>query len=163
MRDDVGAVGAWLIYPDGRTQHAGIVLEEQAVARHLSDALMLDGLDRGLSRLIREVSAVTGACLLIRRSLYQSIGGLEAQELPTSYNDVDLCLRLRQRGYRILLTPRAKLIHHESASRRIDARDEEYRMTLRMRWSKPLRQERFWSSKWGQSGDWYRGMGLHWE
>lgn len=162
LGENVGAVGGWLIYPDGRTQHAGVMLEEAAVARHYSSAVMLDGLDRGLSLLNREVSAVTGACLLIRRELYFQSGGLDTEELPTSYNDVDLCLRLRSKGYRMIMTPRAKLIHHESATRRSDERDDRFRDIIRQRWLTELRQERFWNQHLGQSSDWHRGLAFHW-
>lgn len=159
---EVGAIGAWLIYPDGRTQHAGVVLEEASVARHVSSAIMLDGLDRGLSLLTREVSAVTGACLMVRRDLFQSLGGLDAIQLPTSYNDVDFCLRLRQNGYRVLITPRAKLIHHESASRQFDQRDEQFRSLMRQRWLEAIRNERFWNRNLGLSSDWMQGLAFHW-
>jgi len=160
---EVGACGAWLIYPDGRTQHAGIVLEAHAVARNLSDAIMLDGLDRGISRLSREVSAVSGACMIIKKSLYLEQGGLDADNFPTSYNDVDLCLRLRHAGYQVIMNPQAKLIHHESATRTIDASDENYRTLMREKWGQMLQQDRYWNPWLGTSTDWYRGLAFHWK
>lgn len=160
---EVGAVGAWLLYPDGRTQHTGIVLEYNAVARPLASALMLDGLDRGTSLLVRDVSAVTGACLLVRRQLYLDMNGLDSTTFPTSYNDVDFCLRLREKGYRIILNPQARLIHHESLTRRVDPRDEEYRHAMRERWSQELKSEWFYNSNLSQSADWHKGLAFHWQ
>lgn len=163
QRKEVGAVGAWLIYPDGRTQHNGIILCPNMVARHISTAMTRDGLDRGTGLLTREVSAVTGACLMMRKEVFLSAGGFDATAFPTSFNDVDLCLRLRGKGYRIIQCPRAKLIHHESATRQIDGREEEYRLLMRRRWGEQLQNEQFWNPHLAQFHDLQRGLAFHWQ
>jgi GT2 family glycosyltransferase len=114
----VGAVGPLLLYHDGRVQHAGVVLGLRGTADHVmrgfpSDS---DGYAGSLS-CTREVMAVTGACLMTTRSLYVEVGGL-CEYYGTHYQDVDFCLKLLDRGMRILFTPRAVLYHHESATRR---------------------------------------------
>jgi GT2 family glycosyltransferase len=117
-RPEVGAVGAKLLFADGTVQHAGIWLGPNGwAARHL--LRLSDRNDGGyLSQLstTRNLSAVTGACMAIRRELFLELEGFD-ESYPVSYNDLDLCLRLRQRGYRIVWTPHAELLHLESASR----------------------------------------------
>lgn len=120
----VGAVGAKLLYTDGTIQHAGVALGIGGVASHPHKRFSRrDTGYHGLLNSVRECSAVTGACLLTRRDLFWQVGGLE-ESLPRAYNDVDYCLRLGERGYRILFTPTAELYHHESVSRGRDSRDD---------------------------------------
>lgn len=121
LRPDVGAVGAKLLFPNGRVQHGGDVLGVGGVASHLGLDARRD--DPGYFchlALARDVSAVTGACLAVRRHVYQAIGGLDEVNLQVAFNDVDFCLRLREQGYRVVWTPFAELYHHESASRGSD-------------------------------------------
>ncbi|MDR3299675.1 MAG: glycosyltransferase [Candidatus Accumulibacter sp.] len=118
-RPDVGIVGARLLFPGSlKVQHAGVVLGLTGTAGHVFiESLSHDEpgyLNRALAD--QEYSAVTGACLLIRRSLFAQIGGLDEQNFMVSFNDVDLCLKVRQLGYRILWTPFATLLHHCSAT-----------------------------------------------
>jgi GT2 family glycosyltransferase len=162
MPTDVGAVGAWLVYPDGRTQCNGVVLGIGPVAAPLSTVLTRDGLDRGMGRLTRDVSAVTGACLLIRKQLFLDLNGLDAEALPTSFNDVDLCLRLRQRGYRILQCPQAKLIHHESASRGLDPNEQHYIHIMRDRWGAILDRDPFHSPFLARTPDLHHRLAFAW-
>lgn len=118
IRPEIGAVGAMLYYPDNTIQHAGVVLGIMGVANHafLNLPRGTDGyMNRG--RLAQNYSAVTGACLVIRRSVYEQVGGLNSTELAIAFNDVDFCLRVRAAGYRNVWTPFAELYHHESASR----------------------------------------------
>lgn len=116
-RDGVGAVGAMLYYPNDTIQHAGVVLGVGGVANH---AFL--GCPRGCpghggrAMVVQNYSAVTGACLVVRREAYERAGGLD-EELEVAFNDIDFCLRLRELGYRNLWTPFAELYHHESASR----------------------------------------------
>ncbi len=114
---DVGAVGPLLVYPDGRVQHAGVVLGARGTADHVMRrfAADADGYAGSLS-CPREVSAVTGACLAIRRETLAAVGGWN-ELYATHYQDVDLCLRLRRAGLRCLVTPDVRLVHHESPSR----------------------------------------------
>ncbi len=116
---DAGAVGAKLLYPDGRIQHAGVVL---GLFQHAGHAFRgLDGAKRhyfDLPDVIRNVSAVTGACMLVRAAAFWEAGGFDESRFPVSFNDVDLCLRLTKLGYKVLYTPHAVLQHHESLSRR---------------------------------------------
>ncbi|WP_139315238.1 glycosyltransferase family 2 protein [Mongoliimonas terrestris] len=117
----VGAVGARLLYPDGSLQHLGIVLGLGPVAGHAFQFLRPAAVARSAAPhadLPREVSAVTGACLLVRRSVFEAVGGFDAARLPVAYNDVDLCLRIWEAGHRVVCTPDATLVHHESVSRR---------------------------------------------
>ena len=118
LQPSVGAVGAKLLYPDGRVQHAGVVLGVTGIAGHgyrFADRLS-DG-HFGNLQLARNVSASTGACLLVRKEAWHQVGGLDAEHLVVTYNDVDLCLRLREVGWRVIWTPFAELIHHESVTR----------------------------------------------
>jgi GT2 family glycosyltransferase len=116
-RTEVGAVGAKLLYPDGTVQHAGVWLGPGQFARHFMRlSARRDEGYMGQLALTRNLSAVTGACLAIRRELFREMSGFD-ESFPVSYGDLDLCLRLVQRGYRIVWTPYAELLHLESASR----------------------------------------------
>lgn len=116
-RHDVGAVGALLRYPDGRLQHVGIVLGVNGTADHAFRGYPADwsGVN-GRCGSVQEVSAVTGACLAVRRDRYLAVGGCD-ESFAISHNDLDLCLRLHARGWKTLWTPFAELTHHESATR----------------------------------------------
>jgi GT2 family glycosyltransferase len=117
MRRETGCVGAMLTYPDGRIQHAGIVVGLGGVAGHGHRFAAADDPGYlGRLRAVHEVSAVTAACLVIRRDVFDAVGGLD-ETLTVAFNDVDFCLKVRAAGYRNLWTPFAKLVHHESASR----------------------------------------------
>lgn len=121
IRSEVGAVGAQLLYPDGRIQHAGVVIGVGNAAGHAHRFLRPD--EEGYFRrhaLPQFVSAVTGACLVVAREKFMAVGGLDEEKFAVAYNDVDLCLRLNQRGWQSLYEPRAVLVHHESVSRGFD-------------------------------------------
>lgn len=118
MRDDVGAVGAQLLYPDGRIQHAGVVLGVGGGAAHAHR--LLKPCDEGYfwrHQLPQFASAVTAACLVVQRERFLAVGGFDDENFAVAFNDVDLCMRLNQRGWQALYEPRAQLVHHESVSR----------------------------------------------
>jgi GT2 family glycosyltransferase len=117
QREDVGAVGAKLLYPNDTIQHAGVILGIGGVANHSHLGFPRESHGYfGRISVIQNVSAVTGACLLMRRKVFEDVGGFD-ERLSHAFNDVDLCLKLRAKGYRIIYTPYAELYHHESASR----------------------------------------------
>jgi GT2 family glycosyltransferase len=113
----VGAVGAKLLYPDGRIQHAGIIIGMEGHASHVF-AGVKEGYTGpfGSVNWYRDYSAVTGACLAVRREVFESVGGFdEGYEL--AFSDVDICQRILQKGYRVAYTPFARLLHHEGVTR----------------------------------------------
>lgn len=117
IRRDVGAVGAKLLYRDDTIQHAGVVLGIGGVASHIFKRQRADGGGyNGRLKVTQELSAVTAACVLIRRDVWDLVGGLD-RDFPVAFNDVDLCLRIRSAGFRVIWTPEACLYHLESASR----------------------------------------------
>lgn len=127
LRPEIGAVGAMLYYPDDTVQHAGAVLGltgpagKDGVAGHA-----FKGLKRGSEgqrnrlRLVQNYSAVTAACLVIRRQVFEQVGGFNERALAIAFNDIDFCLRVRKAGFRNLWTPFAEFYHHESASRGLE-------------------------------------------
>ena len=117
MQPKVAMVGARLLYPNGTIQHGGVILGAGGIAGHAHVGLWPG--DPGYfarAHLAQDISAVTTACALVKRAAYLQVGGFD-EKLAVTFNDVDLCLRLREAGYRVLWTPYAELIHHESASR----------------------------------------------
>ncbi|MEB0110431.1 glycosyltransferase family 2 protein [Variovorax sp. RTB1] len=118
LQPGVGAVGARLWYPGMALQHGGVVLGLGGLACHAHKDLPrgLNGY-AGRAALIQSFSAVTAACLVVRKAVYQQVGGLDELHLTVAFNDVDFCLRLREAGYRNVWTPYAELLHHESATR----------------------------------------------
>ncbi|MEM6451648.1 MAG: glycosyltransferase family 2 protein [Cyanobacteria bacterium P01_D01_bin.105] len=116
QQQEIGAVGAKLLYPNGLLQHAGIVIlsGEPTHAFH-----QIEGHHQGYygcNAVNRNCIGVTGACLMMRREVFEEIGGFD-EDFPLNFNDVDLCLRIHQAGYRNVFTPYAELLHHESVSR----------------------------------------------
>ncbi|WP_165933777.1 glycosyltransferase family 2 protein [Aquabacter spiritensis] len=113
-----GIVGAKLLFPDRTTQHAGVVVGLFRYAAHWFVHAAAD-VPGPFARLVcrNNVSAVTGACLMIRRACWDTIGPLDAVRFAEDCNDIDLCLRARRAGFEVVFTPYAQLIHHESASR----------------------------------------------
>lgn len=118
LRPDVGAVGPKLLYPDGTLQHAGILFGPGIAATHV---LRLAGRTEpghdGQIAVARSMLAVTGACLAIRRGVFNEVGGLNETHFAVAFNDLDLCLRLGELGYRVVFTPFAELFHLESQTR----------------------------------------------
>ena len=118
MRPGVGAVGAKLLYPNRRIQHGGVLLGVGGVAGHAHHALAENAYGYfSRAQLAQEVSAVTAACLLVRKDRYQQVCGLDEEYLSVAFNDVDFCLKLVQAGLRNVYEPAAVLLHHESVSR----------------------------------------------
>ena len=121
MRSDVGCVGAKLLYSDGRIQHAGVVLGYGGGAGHAHK--YFPRYHPGyMKRLIatQNYSAVTAACLLVKKSLFTEVGGLNEEDLTVAFNDVDFCLRVKETGVRNVYCAEAELYHHESVSRGLD-------------------------------------------
>ena len=151
IKPDVGAVGARLWYPDGTLQHGGVIVGFGGVAGHYHLRLPR-GKNGYFGRAVlqQELSAVTGACLMVRRGVFEEVGGLE-EKLQVAFNDVDFCLRLRAAGYRNIWTPFAELTHHESASRGYEDNPEKIKRFnaemdfMKLRWGKTLEQDPFHS------------------
>jgi O-antigen biosynthesis protein len=152
IRPEVGAVGAMLYYPDDVIQHAGIIIGFGGVAVNC-----YNGRKRGSTgyfcraELLQNYSAVTAACLLTRAEVFAEVGGFNENHLPVAFNDVDYCLRLRERGYLVTWTPYAELYHLESVSRgddmspsKIDRfrRDQAY---MAERWAHVLSNDPYYS------------------
>lgn len=145
---NAGAVGALLYYPDSRIQHAGAMIGAEAgVATHLGlkeEPVWMKTSGMGIEA--QELSAITAACMLTRRDLFLSMGGFDPA-LQVAYNDIDYCLRLRELGRKVLVEPKATLIHHESATRTDDLNPENRKRALaevarmQKRWFKSLRRD----------------------
>lgn len=147
----VGIVGAKLCYPDDTIQHAGVVTGLGGFAGHSHKYARADG-SGYMFRLasVQNFSAVTAACLLVKTSVYDAVGGLE-EAFQVAFNDVDFCLRVRAAGYRVLYTPYARLYHYESKSRGLDEkgdakhRFEGERALLKARWGEALTKDPFYN------------------
>ena len=145
VRVDIGAVGAKLLYPDGSLQHGGVITGLGGCAGHAQKRLARDApgyFYRAMA--VHNVSAVTGACLVVERKIYEQVGGLDETHLAVAFNDVDLCLKIRRAGYRNLWTPFAEMFHYESASRGTEdtpakmARHLQEVATMQRRWGLTL-------------------------
>jgi GT2 family glycosyltransferase len=155
----VGAVGAKLVFPDGTIQHAGVIVGVDGHANHFERRYAPDELGY-FQRLDvpHELSAVTGACLAVAKAKFAAVGGFDAQNLPVEFSDIDLCLRLMERGWACLLEPSAVLIHHEAATRKA-SRDQERRYArevayFKSRWRHRLRADPYFHP--ALSLDWHR-------
>ena len=145
QRPGIGAAGPKLLYPDGRVQSCGIVTGLMGFAGSMM--VLSDGSDPGyMGRgcLTQDMSALTAACMMVKRSVYLECGGM-AEDLPVALNDVDFCLRLVEEGYRNVLEPSALMVHHESLTRGQEdspekkKRFEKEKRVFRRRWAKWLR------------------------
>lgn len=148
LRPEVGAVGARLWYPDDTLQHGGVIIGIGGVAGHAHKHFKKN--DAGYfsrAMLTQALSAVTAACLIIRKEVYQSVGGLNEKDLHVAFNDVDFCLRVRDAGYRNIWTPYAELYHHESATRGMEdtpakkARFEKEVLYMQKFWGESLKYD----------------------
>jgi len=165
VRPEVGAVGARLWYPDGRLQHAGVVLGLHGVASHAFQRFPPKPIAR-MNRtfvLSQNCSAVTAACMALRKTVFGELGGFD-ENLPNNFNDVDFCLRMRERGWQIIWTPYADLIHYESASRGHDSHSVAHALLSREaaymqeKWGEQLRCDPLYSPNLSQS----LGLTLAW-
>lgn len=150
MAPQTGAVGALLLYPDGRIQHAGVTIGLGQDAGHFG-ALVAPDAPSWLGRAgnAHETSAVTAACMAVERRKFDSVGGFDEINLPIEFNDTDLCLRLAERGWTSLYVPQARLLHYESASRgsalfrpmSVYAKERDY---FRDRWRAVIRDDPYY-------------------
>ncbi|MFI2812265.1 glycosyltransferase [Microbulbifer sp. JSM ZJ756] len=145
-RPEIGCVGAKLYYANDTVQHGGVILGIGGTAGHSHKYARRDEPGyMGRLQVVQNLSAVTGACLLLRKSIFDEVGGLDEENLAVAYNDVDLCLKVREAGYRNLWTPYAELYHHESLSR---GADDTFRKRRRAQ-----REAEYMRKRWGQALD----------
>jgi GT2 family glycosyltransferase len=138
QQEEIGAVGAKLVYPDGRLQHVGILLGVCGTAAHAFHQHGGSTVGYASSALRPgNFSAVSAACMMTRRAVFDALGGFD-ERLPVDFNDVDYCLRARQAGYRTVFTPYAQLVHHEAASTGRRFPDESSAELIRQRWGAVL-------------------------
>jgi GT2 family glycosyltransferase len=145
QRAEVGAVGPRLLYPDDTVQHGGIVVGVGGIAEHAFRGFPAEapGVCRQL-QVTRNYSAVTAACLLTRRDVFNKVGGFDEERLPVTFSDVDLCLKIRRTGYLVVYTPFARLYHHESGTRRRTVEPMETGV-MRERWAAILEDDPYYN------------------
>lgn len=147
LRPDIGCVGARLWYPNGTLQHGGVIIGIGGIAGHSHKYIPKGSTGYfGRAVLSQSLSAVTAACLMVRREVFESVHGLD-ESLAVAFNDVDFCLRVRARGFRNVWTPFAEMNHHESASRGHEVTPEKQMRFqseidfMRARWNEDLRTD----------------------
>ena len=145
MRKDVGAVGARMFYEDGTIQHAGVIVGLGGLASHPYAGAPKETYGHmGRIHAVQELSAVTAACVLVKKEVFEKVKGFESQ-YAVAFNDIDLCMKIRKAGYRIIYTPYANLTHYESKSRGTeDSREKRKRFESEIklfekRWEKILK------------------------
>jgi GT2 family glycosyltransferase len=155
----VAAVGPKLVYPSGFVQHAGVILGLGGVADHAHRGLPATAPGyAGRALVAQEVTAVTAACMLVRAPAFREVGGFE-EKLAVAFNDIDLCLKLRQNGQKIVFCPDVVAVHHESVSRgRDDSPLKRERLSREVRlmwerWGEQLRADPFYSRHFGREGE----------
>jgi len=152
LRSGIGCVGAKLLYPNNTVQHAGVVLGIGGVAGHAFRAFPRSH-SGYMSRLnlVQNYSAVTAACMMVRKSIFLQSGGFDEENLKVAFNDVDLCLKINELGYRNLWTPFAQLYHHESASRGSDLSSANFKRYtkegsyIKKKWAKFLKNDPYYN------------------
>lgn len=154
-RPGIGIVGAKLLWPNRMVQHGGVVVGINGLAAHTGNCLEdTDAGYLGTNQITRRQSAVTAACLLLRKSLFIEVGGLNQVAFPVAFNDVDLCLRVHEKGLAVVITTGTRLIHAESASRGKD--------TTREKQSRAQREQMHFLTKWqGYEDPWYHPLLAH--
>ena len=142
IQDKVGVVGAKLLFPNNLVQHGGDTVGPGGCANHLHSLIPKDDLGYCNRAIVaQELSAVTGACLVTWRKVYQDLGGFNEKRLKVAFNDVDYCLRVREAGYKVVWTPHAELYHHESMTRGKDT-------SLGKKW-RAYKEVKYMRKKWG--------------
>ncbi len=156
QRDQIGAVGGKLLYPDGRIQHAGVVAGMVGAAGHPHKFFPDNHIGyHGRLQMVFNTSAVTGAMMMMRTDKFNEVGGLDEDNLAVAYNDIDLCLKLLDKGYYNLFTPHCRATHHESISRGYEDTDEKMQRLLT--------EQKHFLTKWAdflESGDPYYNPNL---
>lgn len=151
-QENVGAVGARLLYPNGLLQHGGVILGIGGIAGHNHKGRLRQDVgyfNRAI--LTQNLSGVTAACMLMKRSVFEEVGGFDEQDLSVAFNDVDLCLKVCSKGYDIVYTPYAELYHHESVSRGYETTPEKFARfeteieVMKKRWSKVLLNDPYYN------------------
>jgi GT2 family glycosyltransferase len=161
MDNAIAAVGALLIYPDGKVQHGGIVLGLCGAAGHAHKYIdsKMPGY-HGRLHALQEMSGVTAALALVQRSSFEHIGGFESNRYPTLYNDVDLCIRLRKKGYRCIYNPMVRAIHYETKTRRITTAELIYRKRLKEDYADILDKDPFYNPNLPLDNEQFHGFRL---
>ena len=148
-RPDVGIVGALLLYPDGAIEHAGIAVGGRHVPAHIG-RFQNESPYWPWLRMTREVTAVTGACMAMRRAVWDELKGFDFR-FPVNFNDVDLCLRAAERGYRVLLEARAVLTHEGCKTRKPVVKSEEHELLYKLWWPVMSSPDKFFNPQFGNA------------
>ncbi|MFJ2428954.1 glycosyltransferase [Pseudomonas sp. NPDC087804] len=152
VQPNAGAIGARLWYPDDRLQHGGVIMGPLGLAGHAHKMLTRGHHGYfGRASLIQGLSAVTAACLIVKKSIFEEVEGLNETQLKIAFNDIDLCLKIMEAGYQNIWTPNADLYHHESATRGYEDTPEKIKRFesevsyMVNRWSKVIKHDPFYN------------------
>lgn len=153
QQEEIGAVGCKLLYPNHLVQHAGVVFTGTGGVKHAYQN-MVDGDDFYFNNLnsVRNYLAITAACMMVRREVFESVGGFNEKDFAVAYNDIDLCLKIYEAGFRNVYTPEAKLYHYESQTRKPEPAESEVR-NLKEKWGKYFDNDPYYNPNFDKMAD----------